>query len=242
MLTSLALIWVNGNRNRHSPCRARELGMIAIMPPIGKSQRAVWRWQDHFLKECVNGLLHDKPRPGRPPTVTPNKVRKVVGTILGETTSDASHWSTCTLARAVGLGTDQGTQDAVSHPWTSRRLANILARGTGPQDRGGTLRPKSPSKGYASASGEPGAASGPSTSRARSRCSATSSRPSSTACLKAASVRLSRRERPSATAEPPWIDKPGTLLPAEGRTGVRLIMGDLRNKPGRRSSASSGGC
>ena len=111
MLTSLALIWVNGNRNRHSPCRARELGMIAIMPPIGKSQRAVWRWQDHSLKECVNGLLHDKPRPGRPPTVTPNKVRKVVGTILGETMSDASHWSTRTLARAVGLGTDQGTQE-----------------------------------------------------------------------------------------------------------------------------------
>jgi len=30
------------------------------MSATGKSKTAVWRWQEHFMREGVEGLLHDK--------------------------------------------------------------------------------------------------------------------------------------------------------------------------------------
>ncbi len=80
------------------------LGTVAITRQVGKSKRAVWRWQERFRAEGVAGLLHDRPRPGRPPSVTPDQVRMVVEKTLRETPDTATHWSTRTLARAVGLG------------------------------------------------------------------------------------------------------------------------------------------
>ena len=50
---------------------AAGVGTMAIVRQIGKSKRAVWRWQDRFVAEGVDGLLRDRPRPGRPPTVGP---------------------------------------------------------------------------------------------------------------------------------------------------------------------------
>lgn len=83
---------------------ADSVGTMAITRQLGTSKRTVWRWQERFRAEGVKGLLHDKPRPGRPPTVTPDQVRQVVETTLHQTPSDATPWSTRTLARAVGLG------------------------------------------------------------------------------------------------------------------------------------------
>ena len=38
-------------------------GTSAIMSATGKSKTAVWRWQERFMREGVEGLLHDKTRP-----------------------------------------------------------------------------------------------------------------------------------------------------------------------------------
>ena len=38
-------------------------GTSAIMSVTGKSKTAVWRWQERFMREGVEGLLHDKTRP-----------------------------------------------------------------------------------------------------------------------------------------------------------------------------------
>ncbi len=44
------------------------LGTNAIMAATGKSKTCVWRWQERFMEEGVDGLLHDKTRPpGTPP-------------------------------------------------------------------------------------------------------------------------------------------------------------------------------
>lgn len=83
---------------------AAGVGTMAITRQLGISKRTVWRWQERFLAEGIGGLMHDKPRSGRPPTVTADQVRQVVETTLHQTPSDATHWSTRTLARAVGLG------------------------------------------------------------------------------------------------------------------------------------------
>ena len=35
------------------------LGTAAIMRTAGVSRTAVWRWQERFMSECVEGLLRD---------------------------------------------------------------------------------------------------------------------------------------------------------------------------------------
>ena len=39
------------------------LGTSAIMTATGKSKTCVWRWQERFMHESVDGLLRDKTRP-----------------------------------------------------------------------------------------------------------------------------------------------------------------------------------
>src|SRR3954468_10905342 len=41
------------------------LGTSAVMRRTGKSKTAVWRWQERFAAEGVDGLLRDKTRPSR---------------------------------------------------------------------------------------------------------------------------------------------------------------------------------
>jgi transposase len=82
---------------------AAGMGTMAITRQTGKSKRAVWRWQDRFVAEGVAGLLRDKTRPGRLPPLSPDQVRTVVDKTLREPPAEATHWSTRTMARAVGL-------------------------------------------------------------------------------------------------------------------------------------------
>jgi transposase len=39
------------------------LGTHAIMRRTGKSKTCVWRWQERFMTDGVDGLLRDKTRP-----------------------------------------------------------------------------------------------------------------------------------------------------------------------------------
>lgn len=41
------------------------VGTSAIMRETGKSKTCVWRWQERFMAEGVDGLLRDKTRPSR---------------------------------------------------------------------------------------------------------------------------------------------------------------------------------
>ena len=44
------------------------LGAHAMMAAAGKSKTCVWRWQEWFMAEGVDGLLYEKTRPpGTPP-------------------------------------------------------------------------------------------------------------------------------------------------------------------------------
>src|SRR5258708_752006 len=48
---------------------AAGLGTTEIMRRTGKTKTCVWRWQDRFMQEGVDGLLHDKTRPSRIPAL-----------------------------------------------------------------------------------------------------------------------------------------------------------------------------
>ena len=45
------------------------LGTVEIMRRTGKSKTCVWRWQERFAAEGVDGLLRDKTRPPRLPLI-----------------------------------------------------------------------------------------------------------------------------------------------------------------------------
>lgn len=70
---------------------ARGLGTQAIMMATGKSKMCVWRWQESFMAEGVDGLLRDKTRP---PVIAPLDaalVDKVVKLTLETPGHEATH-------------------------------------------------------------------------------------------------------------------------------------------------------
>jgi hypothetical protein len=73
-------------------------GTNRIMRLTGKSKPCVWRWQERYIAEGVDGLLRDKTRPsGKKPLS--RKVRlKVLAKTPNETPASATHWSRASMA------------------------------------------------------------------------------------------------------------------------------------------------
>src|ERR1700709_2705735 len=46
-------------------------GTAEIMREAGVAKTAVWRWQERFMQDGVDGLLRDKTRPSRIPPLAP---------------------------------------------------------------------------------------------------------------------------------------------------------------------------
>ena len=67
------------------------VGTSGIERQTGKDKTCVWRWQERFMREGVDGLLRDKTRrPGKPPLAT-TVIERVVA-----------------LTAMTGQGTSQG--------------------------------------------------------------------------------------------------------------------------------------
>ena len=78
-------------------------GTNEIMRRTGKSKPCVWRWQERFVEEGVDGLLRDKTRPSRVPPL-PETIRlAVLKKTAKETPANATHWSRTSMAKAVGI-------------------------------------------------------------------------------------------------------------------------------------------
>jgi transposase len=84
---------------------------IAIARELGIHRNVAGKWRSRFLQDRLDGLV-DEPRPGRPRTITDDQVEEVIVKTLETTPKDATHWSTRSMAREVGL-----TQSAVLRIW-----------------------------------------------------------------------------------------------------------------------------
>ena len=82
---------------------AAGLGTSAIMRAANKSKTCVWRWQERFCQEGVDGLLRDKTRPPGIAPVAGSRVEEVVALTLKPPPHEATHWTARAMAKAVRL-------------------------------------------------------------------------------------------------------------------------------------------
>lgn len=66
------------------------------------SPQMVGKWRRRFVRERLEGL-HDEPRPGAPRQIGDTQVEAVIVRTLEHTPRGATHWSTRSMADAVGL-------------------------------------------------------------------------------------------------------------------------------------------
>jgi transposase len=104
-------------RSRIVLAAAEGLKNTEIAQRFSLDHATVRKWRNRFAADRLEGLL-DEPRPGRPRTVTDAQVEQVIIKTLESTPTDATHWSTRSMAAEVGL-----TQTAVSRIWRAFGLA-----------------------------------------------------------------------------------------------------------------------
>jgi len=82
---------------------ANGFGTSEIMRRTGKSKPCVWRWQERYIGEGVDGLLRDKTRPSRKPPLPEALKLAVLAKTANETPANATHWSRALMAAEIGI-------------------------------------------------------------------------------------------------------------------------------------------
>ena len=118
---------IAGDRNtpqKHS-ARARVIlataegcGTLEIVRRSGLSKPVVWRWQERFMHEGVDGLLRDKTRPPGKPPLPAEAVKRVVDLTLAAPPGEATHWTGRAMAEAAGV-----SLRSVQRIWAAHGLA-----------------------------------------------------------------------------------------------------------------------
>jgi transposase len=93
------------------------VGTAEIMRRTGKSKTCVWRWQERFMHEGVDGLLRDKTRPSRIRPLGPEVAERVVALTLSDPPVEATHWTTAMMAAQTGI-----SESAVRRIWRCHGL------------------------------------------------------------------------------------------------------------------------
>jgi transposase len=94
------------------------LGTVEIMRRTAKSKTCVWRWQERFAEEGVDGLLRDKTRPSRIKPLTQEVIDRVVALTAMEPPHEATHWTSAAMAKATGISVS-----SVQRIWRAHGLA-----------------------------------------------------------------------------------------------------------------------
>jgi transposase len=92
-------------------------GTMEIMRQTDKSKTCVWRWQERFAEEGVDGLLRDKTRPSRIPPLGPEVAERVVARTLADPPGETTHWTADMMAQAAGV-----SASAVRRIWKAHGL------------------------------------------------------------------------------------------------------------------------
>jgi transposase len=96
---------------------AAGVGTVEIMRTAGVSKTAVWRWQERFMEEGVDGLLRDKTRPARIAPFAPEVADRVFALTLEGPPGETTHWTADAMAGLVGVSVS-----SVQRIWRSHGL------------------------------------------------------------------------------------------------------------------------
>ena len=96
---------------------ADRLGTNGIMVRTGKSKTCVWRWQERFMEEGIQGLLRDKTRPSRKKPLSQETIDKVVARTREPAPGETTHWTGAAMAREIGISVS-----AVQRIWRAHGL------------------------------------------------------------------------------------------------------------------------
>jgi transposase len=97
---------------------AEGLGTNEIMGRTKKSKTCVWRWQERYMAEGIDGLLRDKTRPSRIAPLGPEVAARVVAMTQEKPPGEATHWTGAMMAEACGI-----SASAVRRIWRAHGLA-----------------------------------------------------------------------------------------------------------------------
>lgn len=121
-------------RTRTGPARLVERARIVLRAASGLDNQQiaeqlhitpekVARWRNRYLDGGLAALEKDAPRPGGPRTITDQQVRQVVSKTTQDKPANATHWSTRTMAAAMGL-----SEASVRRIWKAHGLKPHLVR------------------------------------------------------------------------------------------------------------------
>jgi transposase len=99
-------------------------GTFEIMRRAHTSKPTVWRWQQRYLAEGVEGLKRDKTRPSRVPPLPMETRLKVITKTVQETPPNATHWSRSLMAEAMGI-----SPSSVGRIWAEAGLKPHITKG-----------------------------------------------------------------------------------------------------------------
>jgi transposase len=102
------------SRSRSLPLRVVQRAQIVLLAADGKqdlevaealniTRQTVGRWRSRFLRLGIPGIQKDAPRPGRSKKVSASRTQTIIRKTTQERPDNATHWSTRTMAAAVGL-------------------------------------------------------------------------------------------------------------------------------------------
>jgi transposase len=120
----LAAIIADRNRPLKHVQRARiilhsdeHLSVLEVAKRTGVSRPAVWRWQQRYAEEGVEGLLRDKTRPPGKAPLPACTVATVLSITCSEPPGEATHWTGRAVAERAGI-----SLRAVQRIWGAHRL------------------------------------------------------------------------------------------------------------------------
>jgi putative transposase len=95
---------------------AKGMTNTQIAPEVGLSIGMVGIWRRRFLTQGVKGL-QDEPRPGRPRSVSDQRIVEVIQKTLSSKPKGATHWSCRSMAAATSL-----SKDTINRIWQAFNL------------------------------------------------------------------------------------------------------------------------
>ena len=115
-------------RGRTTPARLVRRAQIVLRAAAGEQNRViaqelgvertiVARWRNRFAAQGLVGIEKDAPRGGRPATKRQRVARQIIEYTTQRRPKDATHWSTNSLARELGV-----SQSMVSRVWRANGL------------------------------------------------------------------------------------------------------------------------